>query len=238
MYLLTAFPPGSFPLNLFEGAHTKIMLLVSVVATTLVCSTQPQNSCTDTVSPPMGWNSYDMTIGNHGINSSFAIQAAHFIHDNLQPLGYNYITLDSGWFGTDSTYEGDGAGQTVDEYGRLVPNRTYYPDGFRPLKEVVEKLGLKWGFWIMGGIPRVAVQQKSKIKGTNFTADQVADLTNTTNCPWNKWLVYGSKRLADGSIHPGAAAYAPTAPTSTSVFLVNPRTLMRSVHPISVVSVR
>ena len=72
----------------------------------------------------MGWNSYDMTIGNHGINSSFAIQAAHFIHENLQPLGYDYLTLDSGWFGTDSVYEADGAGQTVDEYGRLVPNRT------------------------------------------------------------------------------------------------------------------
>ena len=57
------------------------------------------------------------------------------------------------------------------------------------------------------GIPRLAVQKKSKIKGTNYTADQVADLTNTTNCPWCPWLVYGSKRLADGSIHPGAAAY-------------------------------
>lgn len=124
----------------------------------------------------------------------------------LLKVGYNHIVLDSGWFGTDSLYYPEN-GQTVDEWGRLLPNKTYYPDGFGPLASLCKSLGLKWGFWIMGGIPRLAVQRKSKVLGTNYTADEIADLSNATLCSWNKWLVYGSKRLPSGELHPGAKAY-------------------------------
>ena len=59
----------------------------------------------------------------------------------------------------------------------------------------------------MGGIPREAVLKRTPVLGTEYTADQIAGLTNTSNCPWNKWLVYGSKLGADGQMHPGAVAY-------------------------------
>jgi alpha-galactosidase len=184
------------------------MLLVVLLLCPPLSSLGAPGSCSSgpLVSPPQGWNSYDSTVGNHGINESVATEAAHFLAEHLLPLGYEYLTLDSGWFGTDSLYSPQN-GQTVDEYGRLLPNATFYPNGFSPLAKLCKQLGLKWGFWIMGGIPRLAVEQKSRILGTNYTVDQIVDLSNHSNCPWNKWLVYGSKRNEDGSLHEGAVAY-------------------------------
>ena len=171
-------------------------------------------SCTaaDLVSPPRGWNSYDSTVGNHGINETVALASARFVAAVLKPHGYTYLTLDSGWFGTDSLIGADN-GQHVDEWGRLLPNATFYPTGFGKLQALTKKLGLQWGFWIMGGIPRVAVDAMSKVKGTKYTADQIADTSGDRSkggafgCPWNRWLVFGSKRLEDGSLHPGAVKY-------------------------------
>jgi hypothetical protein len=160
------------------------------------------------VKPPMGWNSYDSTIGNSGINESYAKSAAAFVQEHLSAVGYEYIVLDSGWFGIDSQY----GAQLVDKYGRLIPQPGSYPSaaggaGFKPLADHIHLLGLKFGFWIMGGVPWEAVRLKTPVLGTNYTADQIVDLSNSSNCGWNKWLVYGSKKNPDGTMHPGAVAY-------------------------------
>lgn len=51
----------------------------------------------------------------------------------------------------------------------------------------------------MGGVPRMAVEAKSKIKGSQFTAADIAIVgdrqpykgkpAGSMDCPWNPWLV-------------------------------------------------
>ena len=87
--------------------------------------------------------------------------------------------------------------QTIDDFGRLVPNTTQFPSsaggaGFAPLSTKIHAHGLKFGIWIMGGVPRMAVEAKSKIKGSQFTAADIAivgDGAGSMDCPWNRWLV-------------------------------------------------
>ena len=171
------------------------------------------SSC-DFVQPPMGWNSYDsqvgLTNGNGGQGEAVALESAQFVAKNLAHLGYEYVVLDAGWFG-----DNGGSSMTVDAHGRLMPNTTLHPSsangkGFGPLSEKVRALGLKFGFWIMGGIPRKAVGQTPplQIKGSNYTVDEAADLTNKRNCGWQPGFVYGTRTISNGSaLHPAAVAY-------------------------------
>jgi hypothetical protein len=46
---------------------------------------------------------------------------------SLLQHGYDTLTIDSGWFGEDNLY----GAQTIDEFGRLVPNTTQYPSAGR-----------------------------------------------------------------------------------------------------------
>ena len=77
------------------------------------------------------------TIGNGGINETIAKSSAVFIEKNLAEFGYQYIILDSGWFGVDSEY----GVQAIDNFGRLMPSTTSYPSsrngaGLRPISEL------------------------------------------------------------------------------------------------------
>jgi hypothetical protein len=44
-------------------------------------------------------------------------------------------------------------------------------------------MGLRFGFWIMFGIPEQAVAEKLPIKGTPYTAADIA-LDKSTACSW------------------------------------------------------
>lgn len=76
----------------------------------------------------------------------------------------------------------------IDEYSREIPAENRFPSsaggkGFAPLAEYVHSLGLKFGIHIMRGIPRQAVYERTKIKGTDKTA---ADIAKTDSiCAWN-----------------------------------------------------
>ena len=76
----------------------------------------------------------------------------------------------------------------MDEYSRLIPAENRFPSsaggkGFAPLAEYVHSLGLKFGIHIMRGIPRQAVHQNTKIKGTDRTAREIAKRNSI--CQWN-----------------------------------------------------
>ncbi len=55
--------------------------------------------------------------------------------------------------------------------------------GFGKLAEYVHSKGLKFGVHLMRGIPRQAVEARTPILGTGFTAADIADLKNV--CKWN-----------------------------------------------------
>jgi hypothetical protein len=111
--------------------------------------------------------------------------------ENLKQYGWEYIVVDIRWF-----VENDKAGgynQTdpryvIDEYGRYQPAENRFPSaangkGFKNLAEYIHGKGLKFGIHIMRGIPKMAVEKKMPILGTdNITADQI--YSTELQCPW------------------------------------------------------
>lgn len=141
------------------------------------------------VTPPMGWNSWDCygpTVEEHEVKSNADYMAAH-----LKKFGWEYIVVDIRWF-----VENDKAGgynqkdprYVIDEYGRYQPAVNRFPSakdgkGFKELAKYIHSKGLKFGIHIMRGIPKIAVDKKLPIKGTNgITADQVFSREHL--CKW------------------------------------------------------
>lgn len=139
--------------------------------------------------PPMGWNSWDCygpTVEEHEVKAN-----ADYMADKLKEFGWEYIVVDIRWF-----VENDKAGgynQTdpryvIDEFGRYQPAVNRFPSaadgkGFKALADYIHSKGLKFGIHIMRGIPKVAVEQKLPIKGTDgITADQI--YTTELQCQW------------------------------------------------------
>ncbi|WP_423130442.1 glycoside hydrolase family 27 protein [Gaoshiqia sp. Z1-71] len=139
--------------------------------------------------PPMGWNSWDCygpTVEEHEVKAN-----ADYMADKLKDFGWEYIVVDIRWF-----VENDKAGgynQTdpryvIDEYGRYQPAVNRFPSaadgkGFKELADYIHSKGLKFGIHIMRGIPKVAVEQKLPIKGTDgITADQI--YSTELQCQW------------------------------------------------------
>ena len=177
-----------------------------------------QCASTELAAPPRGWNSYDSSppwTGPDGSTEASTEEAtlrdAARLASELLPHGYDTLTLDSGWFGEDNLY----GTQTIDHFGRLSPNLTQFPSavgdrGFVPLSGKIHAHGLKFGIWIMGGVPRMAVEANSPIKGTNWTAADIAIVdgavdrdgkpVGSLDCPWNKWLMHGINMSHPGSV--------------------------------------
>ena len=139
--------------------------------------------------PPMGWNSWDCygpTVEEHEVKANADYMAA-----NLKEFGWEYVVVDIRWF-----VENDKAGgynQTdpryvIDEWGRYQPAVNRFPSaadgkGFKELADYVHSKGLKFGIHIMRGIPKMAVQNKLPVKGTEgVTADQI--YTTELQCRW------------------------------------------------------
>ena len=139
--------------------------------------------------PPMGWNSWDCygpTVQEHEVKAN-----ADYMAKNLLEYGWKYVVVDIRWF-VENTKRG-GYNQTdpryvLDEYGRYLPAVNRFPSaadgkGFRELADYIHKKGLKFGIHIMRGIPKVAVEQKMPVKGTDgITADQI--YTTENQCRW------------------------------------------------------
>ena len=156
--------------------------------------------------PPMGWNSWDSygtTVREDEVKANADYMAAH-----LAKFGWQYIIVDIEWYQPNSKAHGyiPGGAVTVDEFGRFIPAPNRFPSaadgqGFAPLAAYVHSKGLKFGFHIMRGIPREAVEQNLPIKGTPYHAADIADKVNV--CKWQGMEdTYG----VDMS-KPGAQAY-------------------------------
>ncbi len=138
--------------------------------------------------PPMGWNSWDGFATT--VTEAQTRAQADFMAANLKRHGWEYIVVDIQWYEPNATgfdYR-KGAKLDLDEWGRLIPAANKFPSatdgqGFKPLADYVHSLGLKFGVHLMRGIPRQAVAAKTPVKGTRFTAADIAD-TNSV-CPWN-----------------------------------------------------
>ena len=154
--------------------------------------------------PVMGWNSWDFY--GTSVNEARIKAQADYMAANLLPHGWSLITVDIQWYepnATGFTYTAN-APLAMDAWGRLIPADNRFPStaggaGFKALADYVHAKGLKFGIHMMRGIPRQAYQQDTPVKGTSYSARDIAD-TNST-CAWNGDM-YGVNMSK-----PGAQAY-------------------------------
>jgi hypothetical protein len=99
-------------------------------------------------------------------------------------FGWEYIICDIQWYeplaGSEEGEYRPFAELCMDEYSRLLPAENRFPSsaggkGFAPIAEKIHNMGLKFGVHYMRGIPRQAVHRRTAIKGTNITADKIAN---------------------------------------------------------------
>ena len=138
--------------------------------------------------PPMGWNSYDaygatVTEAQYLANAEY--QRAH-----LLPSGWQYCIIDYLWFDPwqATAHVKSNAPLEIDAFGRPQPALNKFPSaehglGFAPLSKKIHAMGLKFGFHIMRGIPRRAVELNTPIWNSHFHARDAANTHDT--CNWN-----------------------------------------------------
>jgi len=138
--------------------------------------------------PPMGWNSWD-SFGT-SVTEAEVRANADYMASMLTKSGWQYIVVDIQWSEPNPKTHGyrPGAELVMDANGRLMPAPNRFPsaadgNGFKPLADYVHSKGLKFGFHIMRGIPRRAVDQNLPVLGTSAKA---ADIANKESiCRWN-----------------------------------------------------
>ncbi len=142
--------------------------------------------------PPMGWNSYDYY--NTVVTEADVKANADYMAKNLRQYGWEYIVVDIQWSDPEAgsalpeNQYVPFARLNIDEYSRQIPAENRFPSsaggkGFGPLADYIHSLGLKFGIHIMRGIPRICAQNHTKIKGTDVTADKIANPFSVSK--WN-----------------------------------------------------
>ena len=136
--------------------------------------------------PPMGWNSWDsygLTIDEADYRANARTLAS------IKQYGWKYAVVDEGWYMADPNGKDRSEKDfQIDSNGLLVPALDRFPSaadgsGFKPLADFVHSLGLKFGFHIVRGIPRGAVERNTPIAGSNFHAADAADTSDA--CGWD-----------------------------------------------------
>ncbi|HIT05960.1 MAG TPA: glycoside hydrolase family 27 protein [Candidatus Scybalocola faecipullorum] len=153
--------------------------------------------------PPKGWNSWDAYGAS--VNEEEIRKNADVMAGKLKKYGWEYVVVDIQWYepSADSAAYHKFAALNMDEYSRLIPAENRFPSskdgkGFKPLADYIHGLGLKFGIHIMRGIPRQAVYQKTKIKGTSLTADQIAQ---NSICSWNSDMYGVDMSIPEGQLY-------------------------------------
>jgi hypothetical protein len=134
--------------------------------------------------PVLGWSSWSF-MRKHPTAEKMKAQALALHNSGLQSLGYQYINLDDFW------YQCPGPeGPKVDAYGRWITDPSVFPpqgdsDGIKVVADYVHSLGMKFGTYVTPGISKQAVSRNTPIKGTSYTAAQIAEPSvkeNNYNC--------------------------------------------------------
>jgi alpha-galactosidase len=175
----------------------------SILSTSILCAALAQTGWAQGVrapTPPMGWNSWD-SFGT-SVTEAEVKANADYMAKNLAKFGWQYIVADIQWSEPNPQTHGyrPNTELTMDEYGRLQPAPNRFPlatggKGFKPLADYVHSKGLKFGFHIMRGIPRRAVDANLPISGSKVTAAAVANKESI--CRWNSDM-YGVDTSREG----------------------------------------
>ncbi len=124
--------------------------------------------------PVLGWSSWSF-MRKLPTATKMKAQALALHDSGLQNLGYQYVNLDDFW------YQCPGPrGPNVDPYGRWITDPSKFPaqgdsDGIKIVADYIHSLGMRFGIYVTPGISRQAVSRNTPIKGTSYTAAQIAE---------------------------------------------------------------
>ena len=134
--------------------------------------------------PVLGWSSWSY-LRKNPTAANVGAEARALKRSGLQKLGYHYINLDDFWYQCPGPQ-----GPNVGPYGRWVTDSSRFParggaNGIKAFADYIHSLGMKFGIYVTPGISKQAVSKNTPIKGTNYTADQIAEPSvkeNNYNC--------------------------------------------------------
>ncbi|HEX8870260.1 MAG TPA: NPCBM/NEW2 domain-containing protein [Lentzea sp.] len=93
------------------------------------------------LTPPMGFNNWNTTACRAEFNEAMVKGIADiFVNKGLKDAGYEYVNIDDCW-----------AEKTRDANGKLVPNKTRFPNGIKAVADYVHSKGLKFGIYTSAG---------------------------------------------------------------------------------------
>jgi hypothetical protein len=124
--------------------------------------------------PILGWSSWSF-LRQHPTAAQMKAQALALHNFGLQKIGYQYVNLDDFWYQCPGPQ-----GPNVDSYGRWMTDSSRFPaegdtDGIKVVADYIHSLGMKFGTYVTPGISRQAVSRNTSIKGTSYTAAQIAE---------------------------------------------------------------
>ena len=134
--------------------------------------------------PVLGWSSWSF-LRKNPTAALVKAQALALQNSGLQKIGYQYVNLDDFWYQCPGPQ-----GPNVDAYGRWVTDSSKFPpqgdtDGMKVMADYIHSLGMRFGIYVTPGISRQAVSRNTPIKGTSYTAAQIAEPSvkeNNYNC--------------------------------------------------------
>ena len=124
--------------------------------------------------PILGWSSWSF-LRKHPTAAQMKAQALALRNSGLEKIGYEYVNLDDFWYQCPGSQ-----GPNVDAYGRWLTDASKFPaqgdtNGIKVVADYIHRLGLKFGIYVTPGISRQAVRRNTPIKGTSYTAAEIAE---------------------------------------------------------------
>ncbi len=156
----------------WQGSTSALILVLLAGSVGLQRAAAENNGLERT--PVLGWSSWSF-LREHPTAAKVEAQARALQQSGLQKLGYNYVNLDDFWYQCPGSQ-----GPNVDQYGRWVTDSSIFPsdgntNGIEVLADYMHGLGMKFGIYVTPGISHQAVSKNAQIKGTSYTADQIAE---------------------------------------------------------------
>jgi alpha-galactosidase len=143
------------------------------------------------LTPPMGWNSWNIFGGNIDENKIKQIADA-MVTSGMKDAGYEYVNLDDNWM----------ANPARDANGYLIPDSKRFPNGIKALADYVHSKGLKFGIYGDRGESTCCNIPESGSKGyeeqdAKTYADWGVDYLKYDNCASDSYLQAGYEKMRD-----------------------------------------
>jgi hypothetical protein len=124
--------------------------------------------------PVLGWSSWSF-LRKLPTADKIKAQVLALHNSGLQKIGYQYVNLDDFWYQCPGPQ-----GPNADPYGRWITDPSKFPhqgdtDGIKVVADYIHSLGMKFGIYVTPGISKQAVNRNTPIKGTSYTAAQIAE---------------------------------------------------------------